>query len=169
MPDSLVVTDIDAVRVPLRRVTLGRPWGRSGRLVAPWRGADHVSPALRDGLDEPFIAKHRDCPPGGVASDLECLLEILFRWQRVKPGPELACLDPGAQPGGDLPVRRLGCPGVDRRRLHVGQRTQTGAVTFVYGRWSSLGVPLAFGYQTAPAGAGTPDQGLTTGGPSSNG
>src|SRR5258707_785749 len=109
---------------------------------APCVPSDVVS-ALRARPPQPLIAEPRARPPCCVARDLEQLLQVLLRGQRINAGPELAGVDAGAQPCRDLPVGRLSGLRVDLRHVHVGQRTQTRLAAFVGGRWSTLQVTLA--------------------------
>jgi len=79
---------------------------------------EDVGAALGDGDHEASLAQRLHRTPGGVPCYAEHVDKILFGGQRVLSRAELSRLDPAAQPGRDLPVRRLCAPRVYLRHLH---------------------------------------------------
>jgi hypothetical protein len=75
------------------------------RLARSRRRTGYIASPLRDGVDQPFLAQHRDCPPGSGPRDLERLHQLTFG-RDARVGLVLAGLDPPPQDARDLPVRR---------------------------------------------------------------
>jgi len=94
-----------------------------------------VRASLRDRSDETLVSQDGDGPAGGFPGHLERLTEFLLARQWIDLGPEVACLDPFAQPVRYLPVRRLSGARVDLGRLHDDQRTWTSMQFNVGRRW----------------------------------